>query len=125
MAAHRRTDTDVDTLWNDFHSCVNMTSEQLRDWLLTEASGEVAYAGTGEGVGVELPQPGGAVLAVLGKRRVDLTDADRRIMAEVVDQIRTLRRRRPARGASDDQWRHALLDLGHDPLRDSGVDTAG
>ncbi|MFV2011747.1 MULTISPECIES: DUF3140 domain-containing protein [unclassified Micromonospora] len=120
MAAYRRTDTDTDQLWNEFHAYVNISSEQLRDWLLTEASGEQAFVGPG----VDLPQPGGAVLAVLGKRRVDLTEPDRQVMARVVEEIRDLLASRPAAGAADDRWRRALLDLGHDPLR-VDADTAG
>ncbi|WP_326553723.1 DUF3140 domain-containing protein [Micromonospora sp. NBC_01813] len=120
MAAHRRTDTSSDQLWDEFHRYVNVTSEQLRDWLLTEASGEQAFVGPG----TDLPQPGGAVLAVLGKRRGDLTSSDRQVMAQVVDEIRGLLERRPPAGAADDRWRRALLDLGHDPLR-ADADTAG
>jgi hypothetical protein len=39
-------------------------------------------------------------------------------MDDVVERIRDLLDRRPANGASDDAWRHALLSLGHDPLRE-------
>lgn len=120
MPAQRRTRTSTDELWDDFHSCVNLSSEQLRDWLLTEASGEQAFGPAD----LSLPEPGGTVLAVLGKRRGDLTDADREVMAEVVQRIRELLRDRPANGAADDAWRRGLLDLGHDPLR-TDADTAG
>ncbi|MFY1631999.1 DUF3140 domain-containing protein [Solwaraspora sp. WMMB335] len=109
-------ETDDGELWDEFHARVNLTSEQLRDWLLTRASGETAFATSNLG----LPSPGAQVLTVLGKRRGDLTDTDRRTMAEVVDEIRALLRRRPPAGASDDGWRHTLLDLGHDPLRPAG-----
>ncbi|MFY1694090.1 MULTISPECIES: DUF3140 domain-containing protein [unclassified Solwaraspora] len=113
MAAQRRSRTATDELWDDFHSCVNLNSEQLRDWLLTESSGEEAFGARD----LSLPDPGRAVLAVLGKRRGDLTETDRQVMADTVATIRDLLDRRPPAGSADDRWRRALLDLGHDPLR--------
>jgi hypothetical protein len=34
---------DTELVWDSFHEVVNMTSEELRIWLLTEASGEEAF----------------------------------------------------------------------------------
>ncbi len=31
---------DRDTLWDEFHTVVNMTSSELRDWLQTQSAGE-------------------------------------------------------------------------------------
>jgi len=42
---------ETDQLWDEFHVLANMTSEELRYWLLTDASGEnglPAGAGVGE-----------------------------------------------------------------------------
>jgi hypothetical protein len=105
---------DVDRLWQEFHDLVNVTSAQLQAWLMTEAaSGDGALSDESRAVGDE---PGRRILAVLAKRKSDLTGADLDAMQDVVGRIRGLLARRPAGGASDDAWRHALLDLGHDPL---------
>ena len=53
---------------------------------------------------------------MLRKRKVDLTPEDIEVMREAVDRIRELMDDKPARGNADDEWRHALLDLGHDVL---------
>jgi hypothetical protein len=110
----RRVDPDVDRLWQEFHDHVNVTSTQLRSWLMTEAAQE-------NGALPEVPErsmseQGQQILAVLAKRKVDLTDDDIDLMDAVVAQIRELLDRRPERGAADDGWRHALMSLGHDPL---------
>ncbi|WDZ82564.1 DUF3140 domain-containing protein [Micromonospora cathayae] len=113
MAREARLDADVEVLWADFHARVNMPSEQLRQWLLTRGSGEEAF---GPNPDLDLPVPGRHILAVLGKRKVDLTGEDIRIMQDTVDRIDALVDARPPAGNADDGWRHALLDLGHDPL---------
>ena len=103
-----------DDLWQQFHDAVNMTSRELRDWLATEASGPRADA---------LPDQAGSdvsrtVLDVLGKRRTDLTRADIETMGRVVDEISALRGGTEEPVAGSTPWRHRLMSLGHDPLKD-------
>lgn len=102
-----------DQLWNEFHTLVNMTSAELRDWLATEASGEATE---------EYPDQAGApasrtVLEVLGKRRTDLTEPDAQAMRDVIGVIRAERGDEPEPTAGDTAWRHRLMSLGHDPLK--------
>ncbi len=107
-------DTPVDDeLWQDFHDVVNMTSRELTDWLRTQNAGEQAEA---------LPDQAGnplthAVLGVLGKRRTDLTAEDVSVMEQVVATVRALRGPDLEPEAGDADWRHGLMDLGHDPLK--------
>ena len=102
-----------DTLWDEFHTVVNMTSRELSDWLRTRDAGEDAeevpdHAGT---------PTGREVLAVLGKRKGDLTGEDERVMARVVDRIRSQRREDLEPVAGQAAWRHRLMTIGHDPLK--------
>lgn len=113
MARQQRVEPEVEQLWQDFHGCVNVTSEQLRSWLLTQGSGEQAF---GADPDLGLPEPGRRILAILGKRKVDLTGEDIQVMRETVAEIQDLVRTRPPGGLSDEGWRRSLLDLGHDPL---------
>ncbi|MDG4787236.1 DUF3140 domain-containing protein [Micromonospora sp. WMMD1102] len=113
MARQQRVEPEVEQLWQDFHSRVNVSSEQLRSWLLTQGSGEEAF-GADPDLGV--PERGRRILAVLGKRKVDLTGGDIEVMRETVAEIEDLLDTRPAAGVTDEGWRRALLDLGHDPL---------
>lgn len=103
----------TDQLWQDFHDVVNMTSRELSEWLRTRAAGEETEAEPDHAG----PERGRQVLAILGKRRVDLTDRDQALMRSVVDQITALREEEPTAG--DRRWRHRLMAVGHDPLKPS------
>ncbi|MFY7064795.1 DUF3140 domain-containing protein [Nocardiopsis changdeensis] len=113
MAEH---DERADAVWDAFHAVVNMTGEELREWLLTDASGEEAFERTEPDLGVS-PR-GEEVVSVLRKRRTDLTGADIDLMERVTDHVRGLlaepRREDPA-------WRRSLMSVGHDPLRPDSV----
>ena len=102
-----------DDLWQEFHVVVNMTSRELSDWLRTEATGEL----TAEDAPLPELEVGEQVVAILGKRRTDLTDDDIATMQQVVDQVRTIRGDEPEPEAYDDDVRHMLMSFGHDPLK--------
>jgi uroporphyrinogen-III synthase len=102
-----------DELWDEFHRVVNMTSRELADWLRTRDAGEHAE---------ELPDQAGTptgreVLAILGKRRRDLTDEDARVMGRVVERVHAQRQEELEPTAGQAAWRRRLMSLGHDPLK--------
>lgn len=107
-----------DELWQEFHTVVNMTSRELGDWLRAEAAHEDSE---------ELPDQSGdelgrRVLAVLGKRRADVTDDDIDVMTSVIDLVRRERGEDPLESvAGDAAWRHRLMSVGHDPLKQPGA----
>ncbi|SCG49303.1 Protein of unknown function [Micromonospora echinaurantiaca] len=113
MVREARLDPEVEVLWDDFHAQVNVPSEKLRQWLLTRGSGEESF---GPDPDLDLPEPGRQILKVLTKRKVDLTPEDIKVMQDAIDEIQNLLEAKPPRGNADDDWRHALLDLGHDVL---------
>ena len=113
MVREARVDPEVDVMWDDFHALVNVPSEQLRQWLLTRGSGEESF---GPDPDMGLPEPGRHILRVLTKRKVDLTREDIEVMGETIDRIQSLIDARPSGGNTDNEWRHSLLDLGHDVL---------
>ena len=102
-----------DDLWQEFHTVVNMTSRELSDWLRTEAAEE----GTEPAATLPELELGEQVLAILGKRRTDVTPDDADAMQQVVDQVRTIRGDEPESEAYDDDVRRLLMSLGHDPLK--------
>ncbi|HLU53944.1 MAG TPA: DUF3140 domain-containing protein [Pseudonocardia sp.] len=102
-----------DEMWDEFHRVVNMTSRELSEWLRTRDAGED---------GEELPDRAGTptgqrVLAILGKRRADLTTHDADVMRRVVDRVHAQRRDDLEPTAGQPAWRHRLMSLGHDPLK--------
>lgn len=112
MAAQQGDDVD-EQLWQEFHRAVNMTSRELGDWLRETTAGDEAEPLPDQAG----PSVGRQVLAILSKRRVDLTDEDREVMAGVVDRVHSERGEEPEPTAGDAAWRHRLMDLGHDPLK--------
>ena len=104
---------DIDGLWDDFHRVVNMNSRELREWLQTESAGENA-----DGLPEDAGDPTGQqVVAVMSKRKQDLTDDDIAVMRDVVDTITAERGADMDTKAGDTAWRHRLMSLGHDPLK--------
>ncbi|MDT9694943.1 DUF3140 domain-containing protein [Streptomyces sp. P17] len=105
---------ELDALWEDFHRAVNMTSQELAAWLrVSDASEETEplpeHAGT---------PTGQHVLAILQKRRTDLTDDDIQVMYEVVDTVaQQADVENEPEAAQDTPRRHRLMSLGHDPLK--------
>jgi hypothetical protein len=105
---------ELDALWEEFHGVVNMTSQELTAWLQVRDAGEDVEP---------LPDRAGSptgrhVLAILQKRRTDLTDDDVHVMYEVVDTVQAqLQERGAAASAEDTGSRHRLMSLGHDPLK--------
>lgn len=102
-----------DELWDDFHRVVNMTSRELEDWMRVQSADEEVEA---------LPDAAGSslgrrVLAILGKRRSDLTSDDVDAMQKVVRTVRGQRRDDLEPTAGDAHWRHQLMAIGHDPLK--------
>ena len=106
-------------LWNEFHRVVNMTSGELREWLLTRAADEDGALEPGTQGGVGTPT-GEQVLHILGKRRTDLTTDDERVMRNVVRRVTEQRRDDLEPTAGEAHWRHRLMSMGHDPLKPVG-----
>jgi hypothetical protein len=109
-----RSDPEVDRVWDQFHLLVNMTSPELRDWLLTTPDGAEAYAPE---PGIDVHELGERVLRILEKRKVDATDQDVATMRLVAELIVGRLLNAPEDEAANQPWRDTLLSLGHDPLR--------
>ncbi|MER6065252.1 MULTISPECIES: DUF3140 domain-containing protein [unclassified Streptomyces] len=108
---------ETEALWQDFHRVVNMTSAELAAWLRVRDSDEDTEPLPDE-AGTETGQH---VLAILQKRRTDLTDDDIRVMHKVVDTVGDLvdmaDEPEPETAPEDTRRRHRLMTLGHDPLK--------
>jgi hypothetical protein len=104
---------ELDTLWEDFHRVVNMTSQELAAWVRVSDADENSeplpeHAGT---------PMGQHVLAILQKRRTDLTDDDISVMYEVVDTVTAETDLENEPVAENTRRRQRLMTIGHDPLR--------
>jgi Protein of unknown function (DUF3140) len=109
-----RGNPEVDRVWDTFHRLVNLTSPELRDWLLTTPDGADAYAPE---PGIDVHELGQRVLRLLEKRRTDLTEDDVATMRLVTELIIGRLTNAPREDGANEPWRDTLLTLGHDPLR--------
>lgn len=110
-----RTEPEVDRLWEEFHQAVNMTSLELRDFLLAEsARGDAVFPASPD---LGLPDLGRHVVRLLSKRKTDVTGEDVEAMRRVVDFVRDQLANRPVDAELDAGWRRALMTVGHDPLK--------
>jgi hypothetical protein len=105
---------EVDVAFDSFHQVINMTSEELRAWLLTEAPGSGEPPAERD---PRLPELGKQVVELLRKRKVELTERDADVMEQVVDFVLTQEAEGPADAETDDEWRRSLMLVGHDPMR--------
>ncbi|MEU6252720.1 DUF3140 domain-containing protein [Streptomyces sp. NPDC047043] len=104
---------ELDALWEDFHRVVNMTSQELAAWLRVSEADEQTEP---------LPEHAGSptgqhVLAILQKRRTDLTEDDLEVMYEVVDTVTEQADVENEPEAEETRRRHMLMTIGHDPLK--------
>ena len=104
---------ELDALWQEFHRVVNMTSQELAAWLRVADAGEITEP-LPDRAG---PPTGQHVLAILQKRRTDLTDDDLQVMYEVVDTVTEQADLENEPAAEDSDRRHRLMTIGHDPLK--------
>ena len=109
---------DREKVRKDFDEAVNMTAPELRKWLATEESRSVGWKGEdGKGSGESVGHASGRrIVAILGKKKADLTDDDYAHMRKVVGYVRRHRAQEPANIATS-RWRYSLMNWGNDPLK--------
>ena len=96
----------------DFASVVNMSADEIEDWLETPESRRVGFRRDGgESVG---HASGRRIVGIL--RSGPSTDEDYRHMRKTIGFIRRHRAQEPANMVSS-RWRYSLMNWGHDPLR--------
>ncbi len=108
----------VDEVYGEFREAVNMTPNELEDWLETEESQSVGQkSGSGESTGHE---SGRRIVEVLRTNKGELTDDDADHMRKDVGYVKRHTAQRPDK--PDDELEHAkwtasLKNWGHDPLK--------
>ena len=109
----------LDEVAGEFREAVNMTPEELEDWLGTDESQAVGQKSSdgGESTGHE---SGRRIVELLRTEKGDLTDDDAAHMRKVVGYVKRHTAQRPDK--PDDQLEHArwtasLKNWGHDPLK--------
>ena len=117
-------DDDRDQAYDRFTDAVNMTSSELTKWLETDESKSVGMKAGGEkktstsGGESQGHESGRLIVALLDKKKSDLTDADVKQMNRVSGYVhRNLAQTPPKEDVEQSRWRYSLMNWGHDPLK--------
>ena len=109
---------DKERVAGDFAALVNMSADELRNWLETDESNAVGWKGPSGGLAESVGHASGRrILAILGTPPADRTAADEAHMRKVIGFIRRHRAQEPANPVTS-RWRYSLMNWGHDPLKD-------
>ncbi len=101
----------------DFASVVNMSADELRNWLRTRASRIVGWKGPDGALRESVGHASGRrIVTLLGKSSDDLAAGDYAHMQKVVGFVRRHLAQAPANPATS-RWRYSLMNWGHDPLK--------
>ncbi len=104
----------VAEVWDDWQDAVNMTAQQLEDWLASDESQSVGQQeDDGEATG---HRSGRRIVRILRTKKGDLTDDDAAHMRKVVGYVHRHLSQRPSGDVRDTRWRYSLMNWGHDPL---------
>ncbi len=99
----------------EFREAVNMSAKELEDWLQTDESKGVGQKdGGGESKGHE---SGCRIVEILEKDEDGITDDDVDHMRRVVSYVHRHQAQRSEGDVEHSNWRHSLLNWGHDPLK--------
>jgi predicted NAD/FAD-dependent oxidoreductase len=95
-----------------FRSLVNMSRDELLDWLASQESRSVGQrTSEGESIG---HASGRRIVSILDTPADELTDDDTAHMRKVIGFIRRHRAQEPA-NIYTSRWRYSLMNWGHDP----------
>ncbi|EIE98999.1 DUF3140 domain-containing protein [Saccharomonospora glauca] len=106
----------VDEIWQDWNDAVNMTAEELEDWLETPESRSVGdKSDDEESTG---HRSGRRIVRLLRTKKNELDEDDAAHMRKVVSYVHRHLAQRPDGDVSHTPWRYSLMNWGHDPLKD-------
>ncbi len=99
-------------VYNDFTSLVNMTANELDNWLRTDESKSAGQdSGDGEAIG---HKSGKLIVDILRKPKNELTDDDYHQMGRVISYISRHTAQEPDGDKSDTNWNYSLKNWGYD-----------
>ena len=101
---------------SEFERLTHMSSAEIRRWLETAESRKVGLVRRGESESVGR-QSARRILAIRGKARDDLSDADYAHMKKVIGYRKRHLAQRPYGDITHTRWRWSLMNWGHDPLK--------
>jgi hypothetical protein len=112
-----QTSRDHDRIRREFEAVVNMSAAEIAAFLATDHSRKVGFTRPGETESVGR-QSARRIITILETPALALEAADYAHMRKVTGFVRRHRPGRPARDPWASRWRWALMNWGHDPMKD-------
>jgi hypothetical protein len=106
---------DHERIRREFAAVVNMSAADIAAFLETDDSRKVGFTRPGETESVGR-QSARRIIEILGVEAP--SDADYAHMRKVIGFVRRHRPGRPMKNPWGSRWRFALMNWGHDPMRD-------
>jgi hypothetical protein len=112
-------DRSLEQITIEFRSAVNMTADELGDWLRTDQSKRVGWKGADNSGGESVGHASGRrIRDILNKPVRELTADDYGHMRKTVGFVRRHLAQQPTNLVTS-RWRYSLMNWGHDPLKGS------
>ncbi len=107
-------------VWEEWRDRVNMSPEELEDWLKTEESKSVGDSDDEESTG---HYSGRRIIEIQRTTKDELSDDQWEWMRKVVGYVNRHCAQVPDGDLEDATWRYSLMNWGHDPLKENGCAT--
>ena len=105
-----------DEIRRRFGAAVNLAPAELEEWLETDQSRKVGWKADGRNESIGHAS-GRRIVAILRKKKAELTDEDYAHMRKVAGYVARHRAQRPENVVTS-RWRYSLMNWGHDPLKE-------
>jgi hypothetical protein len=106
---------DDQSVHDEFSEAVNMTANEIEDWLGTDESKEVGQkSGDEESTG---HASGRRIAEILRTKNTDLDDDDVAHLRKVTGYVKRHLAQRPSGDVSETPWRYSLMNWGYDPTK--------
>lgn len=115
MATTVLSDKEKKEVKADFDEVVNVTASQLEKWLKTDESSSVGQKEDGDSESTG-HRSGEKIIAILGKKKADLSDDDYAHIRKVVSYVRRHSAQKPE-NSDGSNWEYSLKNWGHDPAK--------
>ena len=100
----------------NFEAAVNMSAEEIEDWLETEESNSVGQKES-EDAESKGHQSGRHIVKILRKAESDYTKDDFAHMKKVISYIHRHSAQQPSGSIVNTPWRYSLMNWGHDSTK--------
>jgi hypothetical protein len=109
----------------EFGAVVNMTADELGEWLNTKRSKGVGWKGPDGALRESVGHASGRrIVPILRKQTCERSADDYAHMRKVIGFVRRHLAQEPANPVTS-RWRYSLMNWGHDPLKSFGESSNG